>query len=1187
MSASEHLLREAQQHFSARQFAAAMSLAQRVLAEEPTHPVATRIVGVSLRELGSAREAADILRQAVARHPQDAPLLCELGTTLAILNHHQEAFQYLREAGRIDPAMQVVFLNLGAVLYEQGHLEASLQVNERALALNSNCALAHYNKANALRELGRVAESIPEFDRALELNPGLPRAFYNRGLAHLLLGNFREGWRGFELREAAGEVILDKYSQPRWDGSPLGRRRLLVHAEQGIGDEILFATCVPDMARRAPGMVLTCDPRLAPLFARSFKGVHVQAHVRKRDCSPSPLPVPCDVQIPLGSLPSLLRPSWESFPRVAKLLTVDPGLLGRWQARLGELGPGLKVGISWRAGGHSLDRRKRSIPLVDWREILGTPGVRFVNLQYSDSADDIEQVQRQLGVKIHDWEEADPLIDMDSFAAKIAALDLVISVGNATVHLAGAVGTSAWTLLPRVPSWRWMISGDESPWYASVRLFRQPNPDDWHSVLAQIRDLLHRRLGLDTQASASPAGSKANSQAPAETRRGIPLSTLPAEIPEPQAWLGPEDVWGHVTDNMLNDPLAAADRHREAGEFDQAEAGYLQVLQVAPRQIVAHTGLGLVAMKTGRLPLALRSFRRALALADDAFDAHYHVAATLALSGRFEEAVVHYRRVIELAPGFRPGHLELGLALQRLGRHDEALYALRAARALAPEQFDSWLHEGHSLVRLYRVDEARTCFRRAADCQPECAAAWDELGTSYLQDQDFAQAEDCLRRALELAADSWSSWLQLGRALHGLGRLEEAKEAYQAAIALEPTHGEAYLELAALWQSLQHPAEALALLHIAAEGRPEDAAILQALGHALAGADRIGEALGVFARAIRFAPDDAGARMGRGLALLRQGNLEQAWRDYEYRWQLRDGARPRSFLKQPLWDGGPLSGQTILIHGEQGLAEELLFATCYPDVVEQAGHAIIVCSPKLAQLFARAFPQATIAPVLRGREHCWPGSQRKIDCQVAAGSLPRHVRSHAASFPRRTQLLSADPARVAAAQARLAALPAGRRVGLALGGQQPDQLAAALDAARRSWVATPGVQFVDVDYHPSIQQGCHSNLDDLAALLASLDLVIAVNGVALHLAGSLGVPTWALMTDSPLGPVWLATEQQQSLWYANVRIFRPQRLGCVEELAQQVLRELINPGPPAADSPSMGTIVGPHWHVAAASELMR
>src|SRR5690606_27533843 len=204
---------------------------------------------------------------------------------------------------------------------------------------------------------------------------------------------------------------------------------------------------------------------------------------------------PIDLQVPAGSLPLYLRRTAEEFPKQHSFLVPDESLVQMWRERFAALGPGLKIGISWRAGGKPQERRKRMIPLELWKSVLTTPGVHFVNLQYSDSSEEIAEVERELGVRIHDWEEGDPLVDMDGFAARIAALDLVISVGNATVHMAGAVGTRAWTLLPMVPSWRWMVEGEQSPWYPSVRLFRQPRRYAWQPVLEEVARQLRQEVG--------------------------------------------------------------------------------------------------------------------------------------------------------------------------------------------------------------------------------------------------------------------------------------------------------------------------------------------------------------------------------------------------------------------------------------------------------------------------------------------------------------------------------------------------------------------------------------------------------------------------------------------------------------------------------------------------------------------
>jgi 2-polyprenyl-3-methyl-5-hydroxy-6-metoxy-1,4-benzoquinol methylase len=194
----------------------------------------------------------------------------------------------------------------------------------------------------------------------------------------------------------------------------------------------------------------------------------------------------CDLQIAMGSLPRFVRRSEADFPTRRRYLVADPSLVMNWRARLQELGPGLKVGVSWRGGHKPAVRQRRSIPLDRWTPVLQIPGARFVNLQYGDCAEELAQIQAATGIPVHHWSDVNPLENLENFAAQIAALDLVVSVDNSTVHFAGALGTPVWALLHFSPNWRWMLKREDSLWYQSVRLFRQPAIGDWTSVIERV-----------------------------------------------------------------------------------------------------------------------------------------------------------------------------------------------------------------------------------------------------------------------------------------------------------------------------------------------------------------------------------------------------------------------------------------------------------------------------------------------------------------------------------------------------------------------------------------------------------------------------------------------------------------------------------------------------------------------------
>ena len=267
-------------------------------------------------------------------------------------------------------------------------------------------------------------------------------------------------------------------------------------------------------------------------------------------------------------------------------------------------------------------------------------------MQYGDVSEDIAQVEREVGVHIHDWEQGDPLVDMDNHAAKIAALDLVISVGNATVHLAGALGTPAWTLLPRVPSWRWMVTGDVSPWYSSVRLFRQPQRLQWEPVLQQI--------GTRLQEVAAFAATGASQATVAQRIREVQPENKPPEESSLEPPSNPGDAWIDANQLSCRQPLqviatlqSQAEEAYRHENFAEAERLYREILQITPRHMPAHAYLGLIAHQTGRLDLAIRSLRRALNIVEPHAINHAHLAAAFIDAQRAEEALQHARRALE------------------------------------------------------------------------------------------------------------------------------------------------------------------------------------------------------------------------------------------------------------------------------------------------------------------------------------------------------------------------------------------------------------------------------------------------------------------------------------------------------------------------------------------------------------
>jgi len=441
-----------------------------------------------LVQQGKFSEAIPLLRGLAQAHPESAEIHNNLGNALSEVWNMEEALLHLRKAVQLSPYFPEAYNNLGNALSKLGHYDEGQQNIERALLLNPAMEEALINLGTVCKEQGQIREAYTCYLKALLLNRDNADAVFSKALMDLTRGNFAEGWEGYEWRWKVKYAKERKLPQPLWKGEPLGGKILLVYTEQGIGDEIMFASCIPQVLGEAKLCVIEADERLIPVFERSFPGVKVTGRLAD-DKYPFGLPR-ADFRIASGSLPKYLRPDIKNFPQQKSYLVPDMKKIEEWKTRYAGLGTGLNIGISWRGGSTPDIIRARSVRLKQWAELFSVPGVHFINLQYGDCTEELQNVKEKLGVDIHAWEDQDPLKDLDGFAARIAALDLVISVDNSTVHMAGALGVPVWVLLPSVCEWRWMEDFQDTPWYQTVRLFRQKTLGDWDGVLQQISQAL-------------------------------------------------------------------------------------------------------------------------------------------------------------------------------------------------------------------------------------------------------------------------------------------------------------------------------------------------------------------------------------------------------------------------------------------------------------------------------------------------------------------------------------------------------------------------------------------------------------------------------------------------------------------------------------------------------------------------
>ena len=469
-------------------------------------------------------KAVNLLRRRLLKNPRDLEALVALSTHLADAGDNAQAETLARRAHRIGPASPAVLWILGRILQLQGRYGEALDIADATLAVAPELGAAWQMRGDSLANAGRHREAIEaytpalqdkavafktlvrlgkthrvlgesdqalaRFDQAAQMQPTSAIPFYERGLLKLANGDFAGGWRDYNTRWRTDELTYSRGFVPTSlipllttapTVSDLEGKRVLLIGDQGIGDQIMFASMLPDLQRIAKSILCLCEPRLMRLLQSSFPDV---AFVDPRGAQVDRDAV--DILLAMSSLGAAFRQTWADFPGEAYVAAQPNGVL-RWSERLGERPTGLRIGISWRGGVPQTGRAERSVDLIALRALLDTPDCQFVSLQYGDVAAEVEQVNASLASPIR-YFPPEELSDFQDFADLIETLDLVISVQNTTVHLAGALGKACIALLPKNPEWRYMNSGSTLPWYASVRLVRQSRPRDWAPVVAEVMD---------------------------------------------------------------------------------------------------------------------------------------------------------------------------------------------------------------------------------------------------------------------------------------------------------------------------------------------------------------------------------------------------------------------------------------------------------------------------------------------------------------------------------------------------------------------------------------------------------------------------------------------------------------------------------------------------------------------------
>ncbi len=466
---------------AAGSFEAVPELCRRALDHDPHLAAAQVNLGIALLHGGDAAAAERALAAALALIPNDPFALFQMGRVHQASGKPDDAESCYRRTLDLAPGMAEAHSNLGNILKDAGDFEAAAAEYEAALALDSTLSAAYCNLGVVRQEQGDPKAALACFDRALERDPDDAESHRNRAMVLLLTGRLAEGWREYEWRWKTAHFapIRRRFPMPLWDGGDLAGRRILVHAEQGFGDTLQFCRYLPLLVECGAEVTFECPRELSQLVASVDPAIKVIA-------AGDPLPV-VDFHVALLSLPERFGTDLETVPASPPYLFPEPDRVRAWAERLGG-GEELRVGVAWRGSVRFKRDRIRSPGLSVLRPLFDRKGVRFVSLQKDQGAADLSEAD--LSTVVADI--ASGWTDFADSAAALACLDLIITPDTAVAHLAGALGRPVWVLLPHVAEWRWLEEREDSPWYPTARLFRQPRRGDWDEPVARMAAALEK-----------------------------------------------------------------------------------------------------------------------------------------------------------------------------------------------------------------------------------------------------------------------------------------------------------------------------------------------------------------------------------------------------------------------------------------------------------------------------------------------------------------------------------------------------------------------------------------------------------------------------------------------------------------------------------------------------------------------
>ncbi|MBC6481656.1 MAG: tetratricopeptide repeat protein [Hormoscilla sp. GM7CHS1pb] len=728
---TNNLLRVARSYHRADRLTEAEPFYRQVLQREPNNAKALLQLASLTHALDRIPETIALYQQYLALVPDNAIARNNLAVAFVAQDNPDRAIYHYQQAIAVNPQCPEVYYNLGVVWAQQRQFAQAQQQYERAIAIKPDYLDAYNNLAGVLLEQEKPTEAIGQYHKMLALEPNHISAHRNLGIALLQVGDLKKGFAEYEWRwqspDFAKNKSLHNFPQPRWNGEDLQGRTIAIYTEQGFGDAIQFIRYIPLVKARGARVIFECEPALMRLFT-TVEGidqlvewgaqlpafdVHTSLMSLPHLLGAGETPAPTETipaQVPYLWKPQYPYPQGYGYTNKARLRGLESSQSA--QADFVPVAPGftlgaapgqgdlpIKVGIVWGCKPTHGTAYKRSCSLEEFLPLFDFPGVAFYSLQKGPQVQEISQFSDKII-------SLDPLLhDFADTAAIIAQLDLVISIDTAVAHLAGAMGKPVWVLLPFAPDWRWMLKRTDSPWYPTMRLFRQSQLGNWSEVFVAVKIALQSFLQL-------------------------------------------------AADRLYNQGNAL----RKQGHHEQAIALYQQSGTMQPNNANVCNNLAISMQNLQRFSEAIAYYQRASELDPNNANFYYNLGTAMLAAGRdLQEVIVYYQKATAITP-HQAAYKNMGKAWRELGRIEEAIASYRQALIMEPE--DAATHYGLSFALMLSGDLQNGFAEYEWRWQmPEFTTRYKKFFSRYLWDGSDLQG----RRILVFAEQGFGDAIQFIR----------------------------------------------------------------------------------------------------------------------------------------------------------------------------------------------------------------------------------------------------------------------------------------------------------------------------------------------------------------------------------------------------------------------------------------